>query len=130
MIGEDLLVLHRPIARPAGQPLGELLVQLAAQLLGHRLVGSVPDHDVSEPEGILAGERRGIRHHQLFARQGLEIVTDTRARRLSGDNSDTAPHQNVLPITDAALGDRLFIRAELVETGCDQRVDRRWDGEI
>lgn len=47
VVGDDLLVLHRPIARGPLQPVPEALVELRPLGLGQRLIGGVADEDVA-----------------------------------------------------------------------------------
>ena len=72
VVAEDLLVLEHPRARRSLEPVGEPLVQVGAERLGRPAVGGVPNEDVLEAKGVLAGELRLGGPHEIPARQGIE----------------------------------------------------------
>ena len=66
MVAQDLVQLDE-LGAVLLQPGGEALVQLRARRLRQRVVGSVPDQQVAEAEGILARELRLVGPDELLA---------------------------------------------------------------
>jgi len=56
-----------------GEPVREALVQIRAGLLRQRVVGSVADEEMPEPECMVAGERRRCRVNELFADEARQL---------------------------------------------------------
>ena len=78
VVPEDLLELACALPRRALQPVGEALVVVRAGLLQDPLVGDVPDHDVLEAEGGLAGEAAGVSMDELLALQRDQALVQLR----------------------------------------------------
>ena len=73
---ENLLVLEDAVACCALEPGCEALVELGSQLLGHRVVGGIPDEQMPEPVRILAGEVGIVGPHKLLSDEALEVYPD------------------------------------------------------
>ncbi len=129
VIGDDLLVLRQPIHGDSLQPGGESLVQLRASLLCQRLVGGVADEQMAEPVRLVPGERRLVRPHQLHPHQARQPVGDVRSHRL-GSKLGHRPAVEGLALHGRPLDHGPLFGAQPVQPRGEQRLDRRWDGEL
>ncbi len=130
VVAEDLLELRHPLGLAIGlvRPGHEPLVQARPRPLQESGVGRVPDHQVGEAVLVVLGVGRVRRAHQLPRRELVEalrdlvadVVLDDRLQRdLREDQADDRGGIDGCP----------FALRQLVEAGCQQRVDRRWDGQ-
>src|SRR5207249_4652016 len=73
VVAQDFLVLRHVVRGASLQPGRKALVQAGSRLLRKRLVGSVPDEQVTEAETVLAREVRLPRPDQLLADERQEV---------------------------------------------------------
>ena len=126
MVAEELVQLDE-LGAVLLQPGCEALVELGAGRLRQRLVGGVADQQVAEAEAVLARELRPVRPDQLLAHERGQ------ARRHLGlvgcERLDGAAVED-LALDRAALEHAPLGRLELVETGREQRLQRRRDDHV
>lgn len=124
VVAGDLLVLHRPFRVLAFDPVGEAFVEIASQLLRDRLVGGIADEDVDEPEGVLVRERDGLGRGDKLEPDEV----DQRAAEVDvGGQVPNRAAPKLLSDDGCALDCAALLGVELVDAGCEQRLDRRWD---
>ena len=129
VVSEDLLVLGHPFARGLRQPAREALVQIGPLLLRHRLVRSITDQQMPEPERVLASELRPVRPDQLLAGQCQQPGPNVRARRLLAERRD-GPGMEHLALDRSALDHRALVGVEPVQARGQEQVDRRRHGDV
>ena len=77
---DDLGVLGQALAGGSLEPVGKAGVEVGAGLLGHRVVGGIPDQEMAEFEGFLVAEVRPARANELLANQLEQEGRDPRPR--------------------------------------------------
>ena len=109
------------------QPGGEALVEIRAGRLRERLVRRVADQQVAEAEAVLARDLRSVRPDQLLAHERGEARGDL---RLVGRECLDGAAVEDLALDRAALEHASLGRLELVESGGEQRLQRRRDDDL
>ena len=126
VVAQELVELDE-LSAALREPLREAPVKIRAGRLRERLVRGVPDQEMPEPEPVVAGELSPVGTDQILAGQHRQARRDLcllRCERLHG----AAVEQ--LPFDRAALEHRTLGRLELVETGREERAQRRRDVDV
>ena len=129
VIAEHLFEFWKAVARHLLEPCRVAFVEVGAKLLRHGLVGRLADENVAEAEAGDAGERRQVRHDQLLADECIEALPHLLARVAVRKRLDGARVEDV-SLDCGALDCAPFADAQLVESRCEQHLDRRGDGEL
>ena len=127
VIADDLVLLDQ-LGVPL-EPVGEPLVQLGARLLRERVVSGVADQEVPEAERVVVGERRLIRPDHVLAHEGQKVGWDVVAAHVRCQllHNTSVEH---LPLDGTTTDHVAFLRAEPVEAGLQERLDRRGHGDL
>ena len=131
MEAEDLFVLHAalPSLVDALAPVGEALVQVGPCALQQAAVGRVADQDVGEsiqPGVLVAAVARA---DELLRRERVEPRLDLDSNCLRYELSHRVPGE--LEADDRGdVDDGALLGPQAVETGGQQRVDRRRDRQV
>ena len=104
------------------EPVAEVLVQLRALRFRKAVVGGVAHEEMAEAKRILAGEERPVRPDQLLADERGQLGREPRL--LGRERLDDAVVEH-LAFDGAALEHGALRPVELVEAGCEQRLQRR-----
>ena len=122
MVADDLVLLDKRCV-PV-EPVGEGLVELGSRSLGERVVGGVTDEEVAEAVCLLVGVDGLVRADQLLPHEreemGGDVVALGRRRELLH-----RPAVEDLPFDGTAADHVPLARAEPVEPGLQERLDRR-----
>ena len=123
VIRDDLLLLHDRVAPHALEPVGEALVELGTLALGDRLVRGVADQHVTEPEGVLAGQRASLGPDQLLTDERHQVLGHPWTRRLRYEVADRT-HEELLADHGRGPERRPLVRRQAVQPRGQQRLDR------
>ena len=108
VVTENLLVLDLAITGRPRQPSGKTLVQLSSIMLRQRLIGCVPNQQMPESEGVVAGEVRAIWKDELLAYQSGQGRFDLVAQSLRLEVRDGSTPERLADdggaFHDSALG--------------------------
>ena len=122
VVAHDLVLLDKRCVHI--EPDGKGLVELGSRPLGERVVRGVPDQEVAEAVGLLVGVDGLVRADQLLPHEreemGGDVVALARRRELLH-----RPAVEDLPFDGAAADHVPLARAEPVEPGLQERLDRR-----
>ena len=122
VVAHDLVLLDERCV-PV-EPVGEGLVELGSGLLGERVVGGVADQEVAEAECLLVGVGRLVGADQLLPDEREEMGGDVVALGRRRQLLHGAAVED-LPFDGAAADHVALARAEPVEPGLQERLDRR-----
>ena len=126
MVSHDLVQLHEAYAVLL-EPRREALVQLCSGRLRQRVVGRVPDQQVAEAVGVLAGKLRLVGPDELLADQAVQARLHL---RLFGSESLHGATVEDSALDRAALEHATLGRLELVEPRGEQCLDRPRHGDL
>ena len=84
---------------------------------------------MAEAVGLLAGEVRGVRADQIPADERQQAVLERRVERRGGELADGASVKH-RALDRRGRQDRALVGREAFETGGEERVDRRGNGQL
>ena len=119
VIADDLVALDEVVLR---EPVGESLVELRTRRLGQRLVGGIPDEEVTKAESLVLGKGRFGCTDQLLPHQRRQMRPDGRPDGIGRKLCDGASMEH-LSFHRSALHHVTNIAVERVDARLEERVD-------
>ena len=121
VVADDLVALDQGVAVLV-EPVGEAGVQVGTDRLGERVVGGIADQQMAEAVAVVAGELGAVGADELVAHERGEPGRDL---RLLGRQRLHGAAMEDLALDRASLEHAPLGLVELVEAGCEQRLQRR-----
>ena len=123
VVGDDLVGFGGAIA-PLVEPVGELFVEVGAPALRGGLVRRVAEQEMPEPVAVVSAPPCALGTDHVLADERGERRRE--ATRVGSERGESVAVKD-LPFHRRGLEQQPLVLAQLVEAGCEQRVDRRRD---